>query len=76
MASEETAFVEANGQEDGENYVIMISVVCAVQQKKRGDRIKDKSGRIKWVRCQRLFRVEIQQQIHQSIRYNRRSSSG
>jgi len=59
MVSEETAFVEASGQEDGENYVIMNFVICAVQPKKKGV-IRGKSGRMKWVRCQRLFRDEIQ----------------
>jgi len=33
MVSEETALFEASGREDGENYVIMSFVICAVQQK-------------------------------------------
>ena len=36
MVYEETAFVEASGQEDRENDVIMSFVICAVQQKKGG----------------------------------------
>ena len=45
MVSEETAFVEESGQEDGENYAIVSFVICAAQQKKFD--IRGKSGRMK-----------------------------
>jgi len=35
MVFEETAFVDASGQEDGENYVIMSFVTCALRQQQK-----------------------------------------
>jgi hypothetical protein len=35
MVSNETAFMGASGQDDGENYVIMSFVICALKQKKK-----------------------------------------
>jgi hypothetical protein len=44
MVSEETAFVEADREEDGENYVIMSFVMCAVQQKRKWALLETNQG--------------------------------
>jgi flagellar basal body-associated protein FliL len=44
MVSEGTAFVEASGQEDADNYVIMSFVICALQQKTKAS-LKTNQGK-------------------------------